>query len=214
MPFGLKNAAQTYTVCRGLELVFVYTDNILVASLEEAAHKLHIGQLFECFRKHSVVINVGKCQFGQSSIDFLSHQITPNGAAPLPDMVKVVTNFKQPVTIKGLQEFVGMINFYYYFIPMAAQIISSTFFVLLGIARGPKHLVWTRDMLNAFQEAKAALAGAVMLTHPCGDASNEAVGAVLQQMHGAWRPLTFFSKQVRPTEKSTMLSITNFWLSI
>ena len=45
MPFGLKNAAQTFqwlmdTVCRGLESVFVYMymDDILVASLEEIAH--------------------------------------------------------------------------------------------------------------------------------------------------------------------------------
>ncbi len=37
MPFGLKNAAQTFqrlmdTVCQGLDFVFVYLDDILVAS--------------------------------------------------------------------------------------------------------------------------------------------------------------------------------------
>ena len=40
MPFGLKNAAQTFqwlmdTVCHGLKAVFVYMDGILVASLGE-----------------------------------------------------------------------------------------------------------------------------------------------------------------------------------
>ena len=47
MPFRLKNAAQTFqllmdTVGRGLELVFVYMDDILVASPEEVAHMLHL----------------------------------------------------------------------------------------------------------------------------------------------------------------------------
>ena len=63
MPFGLKNAAQTFqrlmdTFCHGLEAVFVYMDDILVASPEEASHKLHLSQLSECLREHSLVINL------------------------------------------------------------------------------------------------------------------------------------------------------------
>ena len=55
MPFGLKNAAQTLqwlmdTVCQGLELVFSYINDVLFASFEEAAHKLHLRQLLDRFR--------------------------------------------------------------------------------------------------------------------------------------------------------------------
>ena len=58
-----------------------------------------------------------------------------------------------------------------------------------------------------------------LLTHPrkdaptalTTDASDEAVGAVLQQqIYGAWLPLAFFSKQLRPGEKSTVLLIRSF----
>ena len=71
-------------------------------------------------------------------------------------------------------------------------------------------LVRTDDMLKAFYEAKVALAEAGLLTHPhkgapkalTMDASDEAVGAVLQQqIHGDWLPLAFFSKQLCPAEK-------------
>ena len=72
-------------VCHGLEDVFVYMDDILVASPEEASHKLYLTQLFERLREHSLVINLAKCQFGLSSIDFLGNRITPNGATPLPN---------------------------------------------------------------------------------------------------------------------------------
>ena len=78
MPFRLNNATQTFqrlmdTVFHGLEAVFVYMDNVLVTSLDEISHKLHLSQLFEHLRDHWLVINVAKCQFGLSSIDFFGH---------------------------------------------------------------------------------------------------------------------------------------------
>ncbi len=52
MPFGLKNAAQAFQrlmdqVCRGLEEVFVYIDDILIASSNASEHKRHLRQLFQ-----------------------------------------------------------------------------------------------------------------------------------------------------------------------
>ena len=60
MSFGLKNAAQAFqwlmdTVCHGLETVFIYIDDILVASPDEASHKLHLSQLLERLRDHAQV---------------------------------------------------------------------------------------------------------------------------------------------------------------
>jgi hypothetical protein len=47
MPFGLKNAAQSFQrlmdmVCAGLDFVFVYLDDILIASESAAEHKEHL----------------------------------------------------------------------------------------------------------------------------------------------------------------------------
>ena len=56
-----------------------------------------------------------------------------------------------------------------------------------------KTVAWNEGMIKAFQDTKAALAGAILLTHPhpnaptslTVDASEQAVGAVLQQLvHG------------------------------
>ena len=62
MPFGLKNAAQAFQrlmdiVCQGLDFVFIYIDDILVAS-ENA--KTHLRLLFQRLKEHSLVINVTK----------------------------------------------------------------------------------------------------------------------------------------------------------
>ena len=198
MPFGLKNAAQAFqrlmdTVCCGLKTVFVYFNDILVSSPNQALRKLHLRQWFERLRDHGLVINVAKCQFGCPSIDFLGHHITQHGATALTDKVEAIAAFKQPATIKDLHRFVGMVNFYRRFIPSAARIMAPLFSALSAKASVPKLLVWTEDMLRAFQDAKAALIKSTMLAHPrknapialTTDASGEAVGAVLQQMvHG------------------------------
>ena len=52
MPFGLKNAAQSFqhlmdSVCRGLDFIFVYLDDILVASSSESQHLEDLRALFD-----------------------------------------------------------------------------------------------------------------------------------------------------------------------
>ena len=191
MPFGLKNAAQAFQrmmdiVCLGLDFAFVYIDDILVASSDVETHKEHLRLLFQRLHENGLVINVSKSRFRCNSIDFLGHRITHTGIMPLPDKVDAITQFNQPSTIKGLQEFVGMVNFYCRFIPAAARMMLPLFEVLTG---KPKTLIWKEEMVKPFQDTKAALAEATLLTHPrhdaltalTADASDQAVGAVLQQ---------------------------------
>ena len=211
MPFGLKNAAQAFqrlmdTVGQGLDFIFIYLDDILVFSHSTQAHYDHLRQLFQRLDQHGLVVNVDKCQFGRSTIDFLGHRISPQGVIPLPDRVEAIRHFFMPTTDKGLQEFCGMVNFYHRFIPAAAKIMRTLYTALKGKARS---LTWSEDMISAFTEAKEALATATMLTYPRSeapialttDASATAVGAVLEQLVGGiWQPLAFFSRQLRPPE--------------
>ena len=155
MPFGLKNAAQSFQclmdiVCQGLEFAFVYIDDILVASEDTETHKQHLRLLFQQLQEHGLVINVSKCQFGHSSLDFLGHRITHRS---IPEKVEAITQFTQPTTVKRLQEFVGIVNFYCRFIPGAAQLMIPLFEALSG---KPKKLDWTEAMTKAFQDTKKA----------------------------------------------------------
>ena len=210
MPFGLKNAAQTFqrlmdTVCSGLNNVFVYLDDILLASRNKKDHLKHLEELFSRLSNYGLVINVKKCQFGMSDISFLGHHINNKGATPLPEKVESIQKFSKPSTAKGLQEFAGMINFYHRFIPRAANIMRPLYQALSG-KQTKKSLTWTEEMSQAFIEAKSALAKASMLAHPipeahislATDASDTAIGGVLQQeVQGHWQPLAFFSRQLQ-----------------
>ena len=211
-PFGLKNAEQAFhrlmdTVCNGLVFVFVYLDDILVSSTSAAQHMLHLREVFHRLSTHGLVINVSKCQFGATTIDYLGHQITSQGAIPLPAKVEVIRTFARPTTIKGLQQFVGMLNFYHRFVPNAAHIMRPIYETLAG---KPMTLKWSDELDEAFTTAKEALAQATMLVHPHADkpttltvdASGTAVGAVLEQNSDGsdWKPVAFFSRKHRPAE--------------
>ena len=68
MPFGLKNAAQTFqrlmdSVLRDLPFLFVYLDDILIASASRTEHLSHLRTLFERLSMHGLIINPAKCQF-------------------------------------------------------------------------------------------------------------------------------------------------------
>ena len=81
MPFGLKKAAQTFqrlmdSVTAQLTGVFVYLDDVLVASASYEQHERDLRQLFVALKRFGLVVNVGKCSFGVSSIEFLGHQVS------------------------------------------------------------------------------------------------------------------------------------------
>jgi hypothetical protein len=121
MPFGLRNAAQTFqrfidSVLRGLPFVFGYIDDILVASANEAEHLKHLETLFERLQEYGLVINPSKCLFGQRSLEFLGHVIDSNGCKPLPSEVDAIRQFPVPQTVKQLRRFIGLVNFFRRFI--------------------------------------------------------------------------------------------------
>jgi hypothetical protein len=143
MPFGLKNAAQAFqrlmdTVCSDLPFTFVYLDDILVASVTTEQHEGHLRELFRRLAAHGLVVNVDKCEFGREEIDFLGHRISASGASPLPQKVDAIRKFPQPTTVKGLQEFLGMVNFYHRFLPG----IASTLRPLYDLLRHDAPLQW------------------------------------------------------------------------
>ena len=213
MPFRLKNAAQAFQrlmdlVCQGLNGVFVYLDDILVASSNHIRHLQDLCALFNRLQQFGLVVNPSKCVLGASKIDFLGHHINQQGAIPLPEKVEVIRHFAQPNTVRGLQEFVGMVNFFHRFVPAAVHHMQPLFAALAGKSR-QSHLVWTDEMSSAFTATKQALAEATMLAHPCPDAptaftvdaSDRAIGGVLEQrIDGLWQPLAFFSRQLQPPE--------------
>lgn len=209
MPFGLCNAAQTMqrlvdTTLRGLDFVYAYIDDILIASSTEAEHIRHVESVFQRLSDNNLVINPDKCLFAQPGIQFLGHQITPEGYAPLESKVEAMLSVKTPTIAKELKSFLNSINFYKRFLPKAIHLQRRLSCLIDGNRKNDRRKIkWTPDAEEAFAECKQQLAQAAILAYPVKsgnlvlqtDASDTCMGAVLQQIiDGHPQPLGYFSK--------------------
>ena len=75
MPFGLRNAAQTFQhfmdqVLRGLDFCYVYIDDVLVPSCTPEEHKLHLRMVLERFQLYGILINPSKCVLCVDELQF------------------------------------------------------------------------------------------------------------------------------------------------
>ncbi|UYV74544.1 hypothetical protein LAZ67_12000082 [Cordylochernes scorpioides] len=213
MNFGLKNPSQTFQrfmdeVTNGLDFIFVYIDDVLIASKNENDHIQHLHTIFKRLSDHGLTVNISKSVFGKPSLEFLGHIIDNKGIKPLPEKIRIVKDFPQPNSTRQLQKCIGLVNYYHRFIKNSSHILAPLY-SLLKTKSPNASLNWTSDTLEAFQNIKNALAENTLLKYPqpnstlsvMVDASNVAVGGVLQQLNDtAWEPISFFSKKLSPAE--------------
>ena len=122
MIFELQNVAQTCQrfvdeITRGLDFVYAYIDDFLIASETEEQHREHLQILFERLNDYGVVINPAKREFGVNEITFLEHIANANGIKPLAEHVDAIVEVPLPAIVKALHRYLGMITFYGRFIP-------------------------------------------------------------------------------------------------
>ncbi len=209
MPFGLQNAAQTFQrfidhILQGLDFVYVYIDDVLVASHNQEQHLNHLKEVFTRFQQFGIIINPQKCLLSVPELQFLGHQVN---SGPLPEKVKAIRDFPPPTNQRQLRAFLGLVNFYHRFLPKCAEVLRP---LNRQLTSKGKELNWPPEAEDAFQHIKDNIAVVTLLFHPqigaplslMTDASDIAVGAVLQQfVDNSWQPITFFSRTLKPAEK-------------
>ena len=99
------------SIFQHLDFVFVYLDDILVASKSPAEHYNHLRKIFTLLSSNGLIIQKSKCIFGVQELEYLGHLITVEGVRPLPSRIEVIRYFPTPDSRSSLQRFLGMMNF-------------------------------------------------------------------------------------------------------
>jgi hypothetical protein len=215
MPFGLTNAPATFQSLMNdifrdmLDIcVIVYLDDILVFSKNDEDHEKHVRQVLQRLRENKLYARSSKCTFFTDTIEYLGHVIGPDGIKPNPSLVKAIVTFPQPRTLKELQSFLGLANYYRKFIKNYSRIAAPLTDALqkMSISRPVE---FTEQMEQAFRDLKQALINepCLQLPDPNGeyevttDASEDeaTVGAVLTQ-NG--HPIAYEFKKLNSHQKN------------
>ena len=215
MPFGLTNAPATFQSLMNdifrdmLDIcVIVYLDDILVYSKNDEDHEKHVRQVLQRLRENKLYARPSKCTFFTDTIEYLGHIVGPDGIKPNPELVKAIFNFPQPRTLKELQSFLGLANYYRKFIENYSRIAAPLTDALqkMSISRP---IEFTERMEYAFKALKQALINKPCLQLPDPDSEYEVttdasedeatVGAVLMQ-NG--HPIAYESKKLNPHQRN------------
>ncbi|GBO10971.1 Retrovirus-related Pol polyprotein from transposon 297, partial [Araneus ventricosus] len=214
MPFGLRNAAQTFQrflddILRDLNC-FAYLDDILIASIDHASHYRDLEQVFQRLNEKGLVLNIGKCIFEADKLSFLRCEASKDGISPSKEKVEALVNYPQPQDVSALRRFLAMLNFYRRFIPNAAEIQRILYDLVKGKKKRDKTTIdWSEAAVQAFQTCKNSIAQAALLAHPNSeaklslvvDASNTGIAGTLQQAYlKNTQPLAFFSRKLTLAE--------------
>lgn len=213
---GLKNAGQTFQrfihdVLRGLNFVFPFVDDLLLASETEEQHREHLRIVLQRLEDAGITINPSKCNLGKETVNFLGYAVSANGIIPPQEKVIPIIEYPKPKTIQQLRTFLGMINYYREHIPNAALLQAPlNEYLHHSKKRDKTEIQWSSEATQAFENAKTCLKNAALLAHPHSsvplalfcDASNTCAGAVLQQyVNKSWQPLGYYSKKFSATQQ-------------
>lgn len=215
LPFGLTNAAQALVrlldKVLGVDLlphVFVYLDDVIVAS-EDFEHHISLLKIVASrFKAAGLTINIKKSKFCLKEISYLGFLVNENGFRIDDARIAPIVNYPVPTTIKRTRRFLGMTEWYSRFIKGYSEIAAPIFEVI----RNPKKkFMWTECANKSFEILKNALISAPILGNPdfdlpfylqC-DASDFAVGSVLFQkrLDGSEVVISYFSKKMTDAQK-------------
>jgi cleavage and polyadenylation specificity factor subunit 1 len=217
MPFGLRNAAQTFqrfidSVLRGLPCVIAYLDDLLVYSKSEEEHLQHLEAVLTRLAYQGLKVQLSKCVFMKSEVTFLGHHVSADGIRPLESRVETIKNWPVPREAAALRRFLGVIGFYRRFIPSFASTATPLQDLLTASLRSPRSYQWSDIHQVAFDDLKQKLAERLLLCHPnpsCSayqlvtDASATSVGAALHQTIGDQTTLIgMFSKKLSAAQQN------------
>ena len=216
MPFGLRNAAQTFqrhidNILRGCQsFCLSYVDDILIFSKTLEEHTNHVKSVLTKITSAGLEINIKKCEFNKEQIQFLGFDLCKDGIRPSKDRISDIIETKQPTNIRMLRGFIGAVGYYHWLIANLSHLMAPLH-DLVTIADGDKRkFTWNQIHEKAFQSVKSALCEAVPTGFPnpnlpfvlSTDASSTAVGGSLNQRNadGNPIPIAFFSRKLSKSE--------------
>ena len=211
IPFGMANAPSAFSrlmqhVLRPVldKCAVVYLDDILIYSPSAEQHAKDLATVLQLLRDHDLYANSEKCTLFTAEVKYLGHIINKSGISVDLDKTHKLREWPVPASVKEVQSFLGLCNYFRRFIPKYSEIARPLTDLT---AKNKWHTPLTAAELDAFHKLKHTLVSPPVLAIPqfdkpfevYTDASEFACGAVLIQ---EGRHVAYMSKKFTPAEQN------------
>ena len=216
MFFGLMNSPATFQAMMNELLrdltntgkVAVFIDDVIVGTETEEGHDELVAEVIKRLKENDLYVKPEKCKWKVREVEFLGVVIGPEGIKMEEEKVKGVLEWPMPKSVKDVQKFLGLANYYHQFIEEFATVARP----LHDLVKKDKKWEWTEKKERAFKELKERFTKEPVLAAPDidkkmrieVDVSDYAMGGVLSMEceDGLWRPVAFLSKSLNKTERN------------
>ena len=216
MFFGLTNSPATFQAMMNELLrdltntgkVAVFINDIIVGTETEEGHNELVAEVIKRLEENDLYVKLEKCKWKVREVEFLGVVIGPEGIKMEEGKVKEVVEWPTPKSVKDVQKFLGLANYYRRFIEGFATVAKP----LHDLVKKDKKWEWMEREERVFRELKGRFTKKPVLAAPDinkkmrleVDASAYAMGGVLSMecKDGLWRLVAFLSKSLNETERN------------
>ncbi|XP_046142832.1 uncharacterized protein LOC123988087 [Osmia bicornis bicornis] len=133
MPFGLANAPGVFqrAINKALgtlrnSVALVYIDDVLIPTQTVEEGLKHLELVLQALDAAGFSLNLEKCKFLQTTINYLGREVSAEGVRPGKDKVKALLESPVPNNVKQVRQFMGLASYFRKFIPEFALVPLKT----------------------------------------------------------------------------------------
>lgn len=213
MPFGIANGPSVYQRMinqvlgpHRFTIAMVFIDDALIRSrtVEEGLHNLET--VLEAFHKANLTLNLKKCNFLCTKIEYLGFEISEGSIALSKRKIDAVINFPRPHDVHNVRQYLGLTGYFSQYVQGYAQVTRP----LTSLLHKDTPCARTEEQEASFEKLKYILTDKPILklydplaeTEVHCDASQLGLGAILLQKdeQALMHPVAFASRQTTTEE--------------
>ena len=171
MPIGLCDAPSTYqrlmsVFLQGLigHICLAYLDYVIVFSKKRSNHISDLRAVLERIRSAGLKVKPAKCFLFRNHVLYLDHLIFAAGVAPDPAKLQVLADWPKPTTVREMQSFLGLVNFYDDYIADATE-LTAQLYDFTASKKGDDLVKLLAENIKSFEEIKSRLCYGPRLAH-------------------------------------------------
>ena len=182
-------------------------DDLIVFSKNHRSHYEHLALILEAIESYGLKISPKKTKLFQKKVVYMGHEvlITKTGPAirPLASRVDAIVALKPPTNKRECRRFCGMVLYLSSFLPRLQEILTP----IRKVARTAGTFEWKEEQQRSFQEVKALITKAPVLSMPrehgklilyCDSSITGTGSSLWQEQDGEEKLIGYYSKCLPP----------------